>query len=145
MRVNFHIWMNYHFKLFNSAVSHQSPGSRWRTSNCDSTFSVNSHLCGLITVSLNLSGWWMDDKRLFMAFKEREKGSLCSFTSAKAGLNESHMLCTQKYLITQLKTPCKTTYHVQNRKLATFSYAAKTYCTPTGNVYLWTGPCLSKL
>lgn len=145
MRVNFHIWLKYPFKQFNSAVSHQSPGSCWRTSNCDSTFSVNSHLCGLITVSLNLSGWWMDDKRLFMAFKERGKGSLCSFTSAKAGLNESHMLRTQKSLITHLKTPCKTTYHVQNRKLATFSSAAKTFCTPLAMYIFEPGPCLSKL
>lgn len=51
----------------------------------------------------------MDDKRLFMTFKETEKGSLCFFTSATFGLNESHMHGTLKQysLITQLKTPCK--------------------------------------
>lgn len=51
----------------------------------------------------------MDDKRLFMTFKEIEKGSLCSFTSATFGLNESHMRGTLKLypLITQLQTPCK--------------------------------------
>lgn len=98
------IWMNYPFKLL-TAVTHQSPGSCWRTSNWDSTFSVNSHLCGLITVSLNLmllngaSRFFfekikVDDKRLFMTFKEREKGGVCSFTSATFGLNEIHMLGT---------------------------------------------------